>query len=276
MVREFRTAYEHEWFTGLINRIHFIHRQVFPLGSTEFVIFPESVDDPQFLNSIYTSEIQFDTRVSFRERFLAAEFTRITISSAYPIIQLSYSHGFPNIFNSDYQYDKLVLNLSQWFNFASVGWSKYVVEAGKIWGRLPYPLLRIHDGNQTFFYDESSANLMNYYEFVSDTWISASFTHHFSGLLFNKIPLIRKLKWREVAHVRAVYGSLTNENKLYSLYPDNLRSFASQPYYEAGAGIENIFKLIRIDAVWRLSHLNDKANPDVFKFGLFASLFFSF
>ena len=143
-------------------------------------------------------------------------------------------------------------------------------------GNPAIPLLKIHDGNQSFFYDDNSSNLMNYYEFVSDTWISASYTHHFQGLLFNKIPLFRKLKWREVAHLRCVYGTLSKQNQQYSLFPGNLRSFASQPYWEAGAGIENIFKIIRIDAIWRMSHLHDADNPNVPKFGIFVSLFFSF
>ncbi len=276
MVREYRICYEHEWYTGFINRVHFIHRELFPLGSTEFIVFPGSRDNPQFMNSIYTSEIQFDVRLSFRERFLAAEFARVTISSVYPIIQLSYMYGIPKMFKSDYEYHKLVLNVSEWFHFATIGWSKYIVEAGKIWGTLPYPLLKIHDGNQTFFYDDNASNLMDYYEFTSDTWISGSYTHHFNGLLFNKIPLIRKLKWRETAHVRAVYGTLSEKNALYSYFPGNMRSFEQKPYYEAGVGIENIFKIIKIDAVWRMSHLHDSGNEHVSKFGLFASLFFSF
>ncbi|MBL7138829.1 MAG: hypothetical protein ISS17_08650 [Bacteroidales bacterium] len=111
------------------------------------------------------------------------------------------------MFQSDYAYHRLSLNLQQWFNFSTVGWSKYTIEAGKIWGTLPYPLLKIHEGNQTFLYDEFSSNLMNYYEFVSDQYLSVNYTHHFDGLLFNHIPLIRKLKWREVAHIRCVSGS---------------------------------------------------------------------
>jgi hypothetical protein len=168
------------------------------------------------------------------------------------------------------------LNVQQWFNFATIGWSKYIIEAGAIWGRLPYPLLKLHEGNQTFFYDEYSASLMNYYEFVSDRYISAIYTHHFDGLLFNKVPLLRKLKWREVAHVRCVYGTLEEKNRLYSQYPAGLRSFGNIPYWEAGVGIENILRIIRIDAVWRLSHRNDALNPHVATFGIFASLFFQF
>jgi len=230
------------------------------------------------MNSIFTSEIQLDTRLSFRERFVSTEFYRYTLSSIYPIVQLTLTYGFPNVFKSDYEYQKLVLNVSQWFYFATIGWSKYIIESGKIWGTLPYPLLKIHDGNQTFFYDDYSSNLMNYYEFISDSWIAATFTHHFDGLLFNKIPLIRKLKWRETAHIRGVFGTLSNKNLQYSQFPvnGNLRPFNSQPYWEAGAGIENIFKIIRVDAVWRMSHLHDDSNPNVSKFGLFVSLLFSF
>ena len=276
MVREYTIAYEHEWFTGLINRLHLVHRELFPLGSTEFIIFPETHAEPLFLNSIFTSEIQFDTRLSFHERFISSAFSRATLSSDYPIIQLSYIYGAPGIFKSDYEYHKLILYVSQWFNFASIGWSKYNIEAGKIWGTLPYPLLRIHDGNQSFFFDETAANLMNYYEFVSDAWISASYTHHFSGFLFNKVPLFRKLKWREVAHIKGVFGTLAEKNAAYSAFPGSLRSFNHEPYWEAGAGIENIFKVFRIDAIWRMSHLHDPGTTHTPGFGIFASVFFSF
>ncbi|MEI7662628.1 MAG: DUF5686 family protein [Bacteroidota bacterium] len=275
-IRDYRIGYEHEWYTGFINRIHLVHRELFPLGSTRFVIHPAQTANPEFMNSIYTSEVQCDFRFSFRERFVEAEFTRVTISSVYPIIHLNYSYGIPHLFKGDYEYHRVELNISEWFNFATIGWSKYIINAGKIWGTLPYPLLKIHDGNQSFFYDDHSSNLMNYYEFISDTWISASYTHHFGGLLFNKIPLFRKLKWREVGHVSCVYGTLSKQNQQYSLFPGSLRPFNLQPFYEAGAGIENIFKIIRIDAVWRMSHLHDAGNPNVAKFGIFASLFFSF
>lgn len=276
LVREYKLNYEHEWFNGLTNKLWFIHREVFPLEGTQFVVYPSLNEEPVTMNDIYTSEIRLDTRISFRERFVSGEFYRYTLSSPLPIILFSYSYGIPNLFKSDYEYHKVSLNVQQWFNFATIGWSKYIIEAGAIWGRLPYPLLKLHEGNQTFFYDEYSASLMNYYEFVSDRYISAIYTHHFDGLLFNKVPLLRKLKWREVAHVRCVYGTLEEKNRLYSQYPAGLRSFGNIPYWEAGVGIENILRIIRIDAVWRLSHRDDALNPHVATFGIFASLFFQF
>ncbi|MCF8348235.1 MAG: DUF5686 family protein, partial [Bacteroidales bacterium] len=154
------------------------------------------------------------------------------------------------------------------------GWSKFRVEAGQIWGTLPYPLLKLHEGNETYFFDESAFNMMNYYEFVSDKYLSVFYTHHFNGYLLNRIPLLRKLKWREVAFVSGLVGSLNEANSQYNsphktdeLYP------LSKPYFEAGAGIENIFKIIRVDAVWRLSYLD---HPGISPFGIRVSLQFTF
>ena len=276
MVHEYKAAYEHEWFNGLISTVQFLHREVFPLGSTAFNINEGPEVPTKQLNSIYTSEIRLDTRLSFREKFIIGQISRYTVSSNYPILLLSYSYGIPRLFNSDYEYHKLNLGITQWFNFTTIGWSKYIFEAGKIWGTLPYPLLKIHDGNQTFLYDEYAANLMNYYEFVSDQFVSLSYTHHFDGLLFNKIPLFRKLKWREIIQARAVYGSLSARNQNYSEFPDQLRTFGKEPYVEAGAGIENILRFIRVDAMWRLTHLYDPQNSGVPKFGIFVSLNFTF
>jgi hypothetical protein len=275
-VHEYKLSYEYEWFNGLTNRIHFSHRELFPLGGTTFVIFPNGPASAEPMANIFTSEISLDTRISFGERFVTGAFYRYTLSSDYPIFLFRYEYGIPGLFGSDYEYHKLTVNIEQWFNFSTLGWSKYLIEGGKIWGRLPYPLLKIHDGNQTFLYDAFASNLMNYYEFVSDQYVSVTFTHHFDGLLFNHLPLIRKLKWREVAHVRCVYGTLKDSNRDYSAFPGQLRSFAAKPYWEAGVGIENIFRIVRVDAIWRMSHLNDIKNPNPTKFGLFVSLYFSF
>jgi hypothetical protein len=115
-------------------------------------------------------------------------------------------------------------------------------------------------------------NTMNYYEFVSDQYLSLSYSHHFDGLIFNKIPLIRKLKWREVAYFKGLIGSLETRNKNYSKFPVGLTEL-TKPYYEAGFGVENILKFIRIDAMWRLSYLRPNSANN---FGIYGSFMFSF
>jgi len=275
MVTEYKGMYEHEWFNGLINTVQFSHREVFPLGTTDFTLTPNQKDTIN-VRSISTSEISLSARLSFRERFVNGDIYRYTLSSNYPIILITYSYGIPKLFNNEFEYHRLTINIQQWFNFTTIGWSKYMIEAGKIWGTLPYPLLRIHDGNQTFLYDEYAANLMNYYEFVSDQYVNFYYTHHFDGLFFNRIPLFRKLKWREVAYFRGIYGTLTSNNQSYSKFPQSMRSLGAVPYFETGVGIENILRFIRVDAVWRLTHLHDAENPNVPKFGVFVSLNFTF
>ena len=170
MTRNYHIAYEHEWFSGFINIFSLNHREIFPLGSTKFIIYPNGKQQGDSLHSIFTNEARIDLRLSFRERYISGQFRRVSVSSVYPILHISYCYGFPDLFRSDFSYSKLDISLKQWFNFATIGWSKYIIEGGKIWGTLPYPLLKIQDGNQTFFFDEYSSNLMNYYEFVSDEY----------------------------------------------------------------------------------------------------------
>ena len=277
MVREYKGSYEHEWTPGFSNTLNFIHREIYPLGSSIFEIYPSPLDTvPRTMNSIFTTELRLDTRIAYNEKLIRGEFLTYSMGSKYPILEIHYGYGIPNLLGSQYEYHRLQVNIKQWFNFGSIGWSKYIIDAGKVWGKLPYPLLKMHEGNQTFIFDESAFNLMNYYEFVSDEYVSAYYTHHFEGLLLNKIPLMRKLKWREVAFAKGVIGNVSAHNIGYSKFPDNLASLNYKPYYEAGVGIENIFRILRIDAIWRLSHFHDTGNQKPSRFSVFASLQFSF
>ena len=276
MVREYKLSYEYEWYNGLMNTGHINRKELFPPGNTKFFLYPDSRNDTVMVNSINTTEIGLDTRISFKENIIEGKFNRMTIKSEYPIITLKYRFGIPYSSVNDYNYHKLNLSVAQWFNLGMIGWSRFYLEGGKIWGTLPYPLLKIHDANETWLFDQYSSNMMNYYEFVSDQYVHFYYTHHFLGLLMNKLPLIRRLEMREVVHFRVLYGSVTDKNLGFSEYPNGLRPFGNEPYIEAGAGLENIFKFFRIDAIWRLTHLNDPGSEPVSKFGVFASIYFSF
>lgn len=268
-VREFKMFYEHDWFTGFSTTLTFIHRQDYPLGETVFAI--KDGEDVILKKSIFSSEIQVYNRFAYKEKFIQGRYERTSMGTRYPIVEAIYSYGIPELLNSDYEYHKLTLRLSQWFNVAAIGWSKYVVETGKIWRTLPYNMLKIHEGNESYFFYESSNNMMNYYEFISDKYVSLYYTHHFEGLLTNWLPLIRKLDLRTAVQGKMVIGTLTEANKNYSVFPQFSGSL-DYPYYEAGFAVENIFKIIRIDAIWRLSH--HEQYTDVFN--VFVSLDFTF
>ena len=132
--------------------------------------------------------------------------------------------------------------------------------------------MELHPGNETYSYDKYAFNMMNYFEFVSDQYLSLSLAQHFNGFFFDRIPLLRKLKWREVVLGKGVIGSLRDENRKEMYLPENMNSL-NKPYMEAGAGIENIFKILRVDALWRLSYLD---NPNIQKWGVRATIQINF
>ena len=145
-------------------------------------------------------------------------------------------------------------------------------ETGKIFGRVPLGLMGVIPGNQSYFQIDNTYNLMNYYEFVADEYASVHLEHHFNGRLFSRVPLLRKLNWREIIGVKAVYGTVSDENK--AINASGLTYLAPEDgYWEYHAGVGNIFKVLRIDFAWRGSYLN---LPDANKFGVKASFGFYF
>ncbi|MBK7173329.1 MAG: carboxypeptidase-like regulatory domain-containing protein [Bacteroidales bacterium] len=272
MVDEIKWAYKHEWFTGFSNTLGMSNRRIYSLNKEGIRLYDSELDKYLSRNQITTTEVTLDLHYGYREKVLTGEFERVVVSSPYPVLDFQYTYGIPNLVNSDFEYHKAKIRVSQWFNSMSAGWSKYYVEAGKSWGRMPFPLMKIHSGNETFWYDESAFNLMNYYEFVSDEYVNFLFTHHFEGFFLNRIPAIRKLKWREVAQVRGVVGHTSLQNLQYNFFPEGTYSLG-KPYFEAGIGIENIFRFIRVDGIWRLSY-ND--HPNANRFGVMVSMNFNF
>ena len=127
-------------------------------------------------------------------------------------------------------------------------------------------------GNQSYFQIDNTYNLMNFYEFVADQYVAIHVEHHFNGKLFSKVPFLRKLNLREIVGIRGVYGTVSDANK--SINASGLNYLAPEKgYWEYNAGIGNIFKVFRIDCVWRGSYLN---LPDVNKFGIKGSFGFFF
>jgi hypothetical protein len=275
LVEEIKVSYEHEWFTGFSSTLNLKNRNLYPVGGAKFEYYylEDGIQKIGEQTAITSAEIGLDVRLAYKERISMGEFERISLGAKYPILNIRFAYGIPHVFNSDYEYTKVQLSVSHWFNVFNLGWSRFRIEGGRIWGTLPYPLLKLHEGNETYFFDEASFNMMNYYEFESDKYLSVFYTHHFNGYLLNRIPLFRKLKWREVAYVTGLIGGLDDANKNYSIHADNLLYPLTKPYFEAGAGIENIFKIIRVDAIWRLSYLD---HPNVIPFGIRFSLQFTF
>jgi len=140
------------------------------------------------------------------------------------------------------------------------GTLRYKVHGGIINGTLPFTNLENHPGNDLFYYSPASFNLMNRFEYLSDKYAGVNLEHNIGSGLFRFIPLTRKLKWRQFWNVKTLWGSLSDANIAANYLVDTsgakipaFKNLNNKTYIEIGTGIDNIFKIFRIDFVWRLS-----------------------
>lgn len=264
---------DRQWFTGFNTKLSVVNRQMFPLANFHYE-YQKTSTSTAFLDKINTTEIRLLTRLAYNEKYVEGEFSRVALGvTKYPVVQAQYTLGLKDFFGGNYNYQKLTVNWDHRVRVAPIGYFDYVLEYGKVWGQVPYPLLELHGGNETYIYDLYAYNSMNYYEFVSDEYASVNLLHHFDGLFLNRIPLMRKLKWREVVGGKALIGRVNDKNRQLLIFPDHLYDLHKGPYMEVSAGIENIFKVFRVDGVWRLSYLD---HPKAQAFTIKASMQFNF
>jgi hypothetical protein len=198
----------------------------------------------------------------------------------YPVLYASYTKGLKDVLNSDFDYDKLQLFYSHRILMGGLGKLKYVIEAGKTFGNVPLTLLDVVPGNQTLTTAPRTFDLLDYYEFVTDEYASLHIEHNFNGRIFSRLPLLRKLNLREIVGARAIVGSLSDSNRDMSSFfsigdvDGNLPVGApAKPYYEYHVGVGNIFKLLRIDFVYRGNY---RDLPGATKFGIKGGVNFYF
>ena len=251
--------YEREWVDGLTSKITLAGRTITPLLANAYKYYKNdgSIGTKE---NIKNTEVRLNVRFAYKEKFISGDFSRISLGTKWPVLQINYAKSLQNAFRGEYDYQKVVFNLSDRVRLVSLlGYTDYTAEVGKIFGAVPYPLMELHGGNETYVYDYMSFNMMKYYEFASDQYATIGMFHHFEGLLFNKIPLIKKLKWREVVTCKALWGSVNDKNRRTLIFPSTLNALGNEPYVEVSAGIENIFKVFRIDALWRSTYLRPRA-----------------
>jgi hypothetical protein len=278
----YKLDYMHEYLNNFSYEFTFTNRTQSPAGSLYFT--NDLVNQPNNIIDLTTSEANLTLRYAPNEQFYQGKIYRIPIPNKYPVFQLSYIEGFKNVFNSSYAYQRIHAQIDKRFYESQLGFADVRVEGSKIFGQVPYPLLTIFRANQTYAYDLYSYNLMNFLEFVGDHSESINIDQHFQGFFFNKIPLFKKLKWREVASFKGIWGGVSDQNNP-NLHP-NLYQFpiagngqpityalGNTPYVEASVGIENIFKFVRVDLVRRFTYLD---HPDVAKWGIRTLVQFDF
>lgn len=270
-VEQYMWWYDRDLINGLNLKLYLLKRDMHPLNGAGFYL-QQGDGLAAYQPGISTAEVRARLRFAYGEKFVSNVFSRASVGTKSPIVQLQYIAGIKGILGSDYSYHKLSLNVADRVRLNPIGYTDYVIEGGKIFGTVPYPLMELHGGNETYVYDAYAYNMMNYYEFASDQYATVQIFHHFDGFFLNKIPLMRRLKWRETLTAKALVGSVSKVNTDLLAFPATLHSLDRGPYYEAGCGLENIFKFFRIDAFWRLSYLDETLNPNISRFGFRASM----
>ncbi len=263
------------WGNGISTAISAQYYKQKPAGSLAFIY-----EDGRIMPNIISSEVTTIWRYAPNEAYYQGSKKQRRIFNKFPIFQLTYVHAFKNILGSHYTYDKLRLTVFKRYYLSVLGFTDTEIEGGKIFGKVPYPLMFLHRANQTYAYQLRSYNLMNFLEFVSDEYVSLFVEHHFNGFIFNKIPIVKRLKLRSLLTFKAIYGRVTAQNNPSNnpnimLFPTDDKGHTStytlkaKPYIEMSIGVGNIFKLIRIDLVKRLTYLD---HPNVSEYGIRARM----
>ena len=218
------------------------------------------------IDRINISELFLNLRYAPNESFYQGKMYRYPFPGKDPVIELKTTIGSKALGN-DYDYLRLQFSISRRYYISVIGYTDITAEAGKIFGEVPYPILFVPPANQTYSYLRNSYSVMNFLEYVSDQYVSLNVDHCFNGFILNKIPLVSKLKFREVITCKIIYGSINANNNpahnptLFKFPVDEsgiplTYSLEYKPYVEAGIGISNILKVLRIDLVKRLNYLD--------------------
>jgi hypothetical protein len=200
-----------------------------------------------------TFEASIKLRFAYIEKFFENNFFRTSLGSDYPIVDFKYTRGIAGVLNSSYNYDKISGSVSDFKKIPPLGTLYYNVFGGRTFATLPFPFLDIAPGNEIHYYNQYAFSLMNKFQYLHDAYLGINVEHNFGTGLFRFIPLTRKLKFRQFWTAKALWGSLSDANKQFNTSPGyTFQSLNGKTYLELGTGVDNIFKILRLDFVWRV------------------------
>jgi hypothetical protein len=246
-VNEKRFEFFKETFSWMSNKLTITHKSTLPLRN---LIPIDSFRAAASGNPLTSFEISVRLRFAYLERFLESHFYRTSLGSIYPIGEINISRGFPGVLNSSYSYTKVSASISDYFKIPPFGNISWYLYGGKTFGTLPYTLLDIAPGNELHYYNTYAFNMMNRWEYIHDKYAGINFEHNIGNGIFRLFP---KLRFRQFWTAKTLWGSLSDANKALNFKQGHtFQSLDGKTYLELGTGVENIFKVFRIDFVWRV------------------------
>ncbi len=252
-----RLTFEREETWGLTSSLMITAEENMPRGKLMFTAATQS---------IRTAELRAGLRFAPGERFVATKRGRRRINRDVPVLTLTHAVGIDGFLGGGYDYNITELMFSNRFWMKSWGKVDVRLHASAQWNSVPFPLLVIPSANQSYMLRDGMFNLMDNMEFLSDRCLSADITWDIGGKIFNRVPFVRDLRWRECLGVKAMWSSLTSKNNPYEAgcgtdgvlmpFPDDVHVMSgSTPYVEIMAGVHNVFRFFDIEYVRRLTYL---------------------
>ena len=275
-VRNIALKYENETQFGLKTTVEVKHSTDEPTGGLAYIT---NDDQKTLVPEIQTMEASLAFRYAPGETFVNTKQRRIPVSFDAPVFTLSHTTGFKGVLGGEYNFNLTEVGLYKRFWFSSWGKIDMCVKGGAQWNKVPFPLLIMPAANLSYILQRETFNLINNMEFLNDRYASLDVSWDLNGKIFNRIPLLKKLKWREAIGFKMLYGHLTDKNNpmkhpgdselfLFPTRDGRPTSFVMDPktpYMECSVGIHNIFKILHIDYVRRLNYLD---HPDANKWGV--------
>ena len=275
-VRNIALKYENETQFGLKTTVEVKHSTDEPTGGLAYIT---NDDQKTLVPEIQTMEASLAFRYAPGETFVNTKQRRIPVSFDAPVFTLSHTACFKGVLGGEYNYNLTEIGLYKRFWFSSWGKIDMFVKGGAQWNKVPFPLLIMPAANLSYILQRETFNLINNMEFLNDRYASLDVSWDLNGKIFNRIPLLKKLKWREAIGFKILYGHLTDKNnpmkhpgdsELFLFptrdgRPTSLVMDPKTPYMECSVGIHNIFKILHIDYVRRLNYLD---HPDANKWGV--------
>lgn len=250
MIEEQRFEFFKEWNIGISALLTTSRKTFDPL---------RNLPDKSYFNNgakgipLTNFETSLRLRFAYLEKFLENNFFRTSLGSPLPIVEVKYSKGISDIFNSSYDYHKISGSISDYHKIPPFGSVYYNLFGGRTIGTLPYMLLDIHPGNEIYYYNKYAFNMMNRFEFIGDRYTGFNVEHNFGNGIFRLTNITRKLKFRQFWSAKGIWSTLSDANKQLNFVPDApFRALDRKLYLELGTGVDNILRVFRVDFVWRV------------------------
>lgn len=289
-VQKLRVLYEREWENGLRltaqvkKESNEATAALFyqPLDGTE----TPSPDKNLHINKFEMADVMIGLRFQPGATYINTKQRRIATNNDSPIFELNHTIGLKNVLGNDYTYNYTEAKVYKRLYLSSWGKIDTYVKGGIQWNKVPFPLLIMPAANLSYIKERETFSLIDNMEFMNDRFVSIMSGWDMNGKILNRIPLIRKLKWREYIGFNMLWGTLTDKNNPFLAknagdsrlfyFPGEFRKDGTfkyqsrvmdknKPYFEVVAGIHNIFKILHVEYVRRLNYLD---NPDIDKWGI--------